>query len=250
MKALGQDAGATVAVQGNFTTTHWSVVLAAGHKSSPGAQAALERLCKIYWYPLYAYVRRRGRSAEDAQDLTQDFFARLLRKEYLRHADPERGKFRTFLLTSLQRFLINEWEKGRSQRRGGGQPVFSLDQETTEDRYQAEPSDESTPEKVFEKRWAVTVLEQVLLHLREEFTSKGKAKQFECLKDLLWGEKSSPPYAEVAAELGLTEGALKVAVHRLRQRYRELLRIEVAQTVSSPAELEEELRHLIAVICE
>jgi RNA polymerase sigma-70 factor (ECF subfamily) len=250
MKAFVNDTSAAVSMQSDFAATHWSLVLAAGHNSSPGAQAALERLCKIYWHPLYAYVRRSGRSPEDAQDLTQDFFARLLRKDYLRHADRQRGKFRTFLIASLKRFLVNDWEKGRAQKRGGGQPVLSLDLDKTEACYQAEPSDESTPEKVFEKRWAVAVLEQVLLHLREEFTSKGKAEQFERLKVLLWGEKGSPPQAQVAAELGMTEGALQVAVHRLRQRYRELLRLEVAQTVSSPAELDEELRHLIAVICE
>ncbi len=246
--SLDQDTGVAAPGRTDFTTTHWSLVLAAGHNSLPGSQSALEKLCHTYWYPLYAYVRRRGHSPEDAQDLTQDFFARLLRKEYLRHANRQRGRFRTFLLTSLQRFLINEWEKGRSQRRGGGQPVFSLDKDATEGRYQAEPSEESTPEKVFEKRWAVTLLEQVLLRLREEFTASGKAEQFEQLKVLLWGEKSSPPYAVVAAQLGLSEGALKVAVHRLRQRYRELLRLEVANTVASPGEVDEELRHLIAII--
>jgi RNA polymerase sigma-70 factor (ECF subfamily) len=250
MKAFTEDANAAVSMRGEFTATHWSLVLAAGHKSSPGSQAALEALCKKYWYPLYAHVRRRGHSPEDAQDLTQDFFARLLRKEYLSRADRHRGRFRTFLLTSLQRFLVNDWQKGRSQRRGGGQSVFSLDKDKTEGRYLAEPSDESTPEKIFEKRWAVTLLEQVLFQLREEFVSNGKGEQFDRLKVLLWGEKDAPPYAMVAAELGLSEGALKVAVHRLRQRYRELLRLEVAQTVASPAEVDEELRHLIAVMSE
>jgi RNA polymerase sigma-70 factor (ECF subfamily) len=250
MKALVEDTRAAVSMRGDFTATHWSLVLAAGHHSSPGSQAALETLCQKYWYPLYAYVRRRGHGPEDAQDLTQDFFARLLRKEYLRHADRQRGKFRTFLLTSLQRFLVNEWEKNRSQKRGGGQAVFSLDKEKTEGRYQAEPAEQSTPEKIFEKRWAVTLLEQVLLLLRGEFVSNGKVEQFDRLKILLWGEKGSPPYAQVAAELGMSEGALKVAVHRLRQRYRELLRFEVAQTVASPGEVDDELRHLIAVMSE
>jgi RNA polymerase sigma factor (sigma-70 family) len=250
MKALVEDTNAAISMRSEFSATHWSLVLAAGHNSSPGSQAALETLCKKYWYPLYAYVRRRGHGAEDAQDLTQEFFARLLRKEYLRHADRQRGKFRTFLLTSLQRFLVNEWQKNRSQKRGGGQLLFSLDKDQTEGRYQAEPSEECTPEKIFEKRWAVTLLEQVLWRLREEFAAKGKVEQFDRLKVLLWGEKGSPPYAEVAVELGLNEGALKVAVHRLRQRYRELLRLEVAQTVASAAEVDEELRHLIAVISE
>jgi RNA polymerase sigma-70 factor (ECF subfamily) len=231
-----------------FPTTHWSVVLSAGGGSLPNAQAALEQLCRAYWYPLYAYVRRQGRGVEEAQDLTQEFFARFLRKEYLRHTDPARGRFRTFLLTSLKRFLVNDWKKGRAARRGGGQPVISWDQRETETRFLAESADLSTPEKAFEKRWAVTVLEEVLERLRQEFTASGQPERFERLKVLLWGEKGSPPYAGVAAELGLTEGALKVAVHRLRQRYRELLRAEVASTVAQPEEVDDELRHLIAVI--
>jgi RNA polymerase sigma-70 factor (ECF subfamily) len=166
----------------------------------------------------------------------------------LRLADPARGRFRTFLLTALKRFLVNDWEKGRAARRGAGQPVISWDQRETETRFLAEPADQSTPEKAFEKRWAVTVLEQVLGRLREEFTASGQTERFERLKVLLWGEKGSPPYAGVAGELGLSEGALKVAVHRLRQRYRELLRVEVAQTVARPEEVDDELRHLIAVI--
>jgi len=145
-----------------FPTTHWSLVLSAGAGSQPNAQAALERLCRAYWYPLYAYVRRQGRGVEEAQDLTQDFFARLLGKEYLRHADPVRGRFRTFLLTALKRFLVNDWEKGRAAKRGDGQPVISWDQRETETRFLVEPADRSTPENAFEKRWAVAVLEQVL----------------------------------------------------------------------------------------
>jgi RNA polymerase sigma-70 factor (ECF subfamily) len=214
----------------------------------PDAQAALERLCRAYWYPLYAYVRRQGRNVEEAQDLTQEFFARLLRKEYLRHHDLARGRFRTFLLTSLKRFLINDWQKGRAAKRGDGQPLMSLDQRETETRFLAEPADLSTPEKAFEKRWALTLLEQVLEQLRREFAASGQAERFERMKVLLWGEKDAPPYVGVAAELGLTEGALKVAVHRLRQRYRELLRAEVAHTVAQPEEVDDELRHLIAVI--
>lgn len=224
------------------------MVLSAGEGSLPNAQAALERLCRAYWYPLYAYVRRQGRSVEEAQDLTQEFFARLLQKEYLRHTDPARGRFRTFLLTALKRFLVNDWEKGRAARRGGGQQIISWDERVTETRFLAESADQSTPEKAFEKRWALIVLEQVLERLRDEFTASGHAERFERLKVLLWGEKGSPPYVEVAAELGLTEGALKVAVHRLRQRYRELLRAEVANTVARPEDVDDELRHLIAVI--
>jgi RNA polymerase sigma factor (sigma-70 family) len=250
VKAIDQDTTRLKPEQSEFTTTHWSVVLLAAHQSSSGSQAALEKLCGTYWYPLYVYVRRRGYNAEDAKDLTQDFFVRLLKKEYLHYADRQRGKFRTFLLTSLQRFLINEWNKGRAQRRGSGQPVISLDKEATEGRYRAEPAETSTPEKIFEKRWAMTLLEQVLVRLREEFGARGKAEQFERLKVLLWGEKNSPPYTDVAADLGLSEGALKVEVYRLRKRYKELLRLEVAHTVASPSEVDEELRHLIAVISE
>jgi RNA polymerase sigma-70 factor (ECF subfamily) len=232
----------------SFPTTHWSVVLSAGEGSLPNAQTALERLCRAYWYPLYAYVRRQGHSVEEAQDLTQEFFARLLQKDYLRHPDPARGRFRTFLLTALKRFLINDWEKSHAAKRGEGQPSISWDQHDTENRFLAEPADPSTPEKAFEKRWAVTLLEQVLQRLREEFTASGNADRFERLKLLLWGEKGSPAYAGVAVELGLTETALKVAVHRLRRRYRELLRAEVAHTVERPEEVDEELRYLIKVI--
>ncbi len=233
---------------GGFPTTHWSVVLSAGDGSLPNAKAALERLCRAYWYPLYVYVRWQGRSVEDAQDLTQEFFARLLQRDYLRLSDPARGRFRTFLLTALKRFLVNDWKKGRAVKRGGGQTVISWNQQETESRFLVEPADQTTPEKAFEKRWALIVLEQVLERLREEFTAGGQTERFERLKVLLWGEKDSPSYAEVAAELGLTEGALKVTVHRLRQRYRELLRAEIANTVERPEEVDDELRHLIAAI--
>ncbi len=224
-------------------------MLSAGAEgSSPDVQAALERLCRTYWYPLYAYVRRQDRSVEEAQDLTQEFFARLLQKEYWRHTDPARGRFRTFLLTSLKRFLVNDWKKGLAARRGGGQPVISWDRQETETRFLAESADQSTPEKAFEKRWALIMLEQALGRLRDEFMAGGHLERFERLKVLLWGEKDAPPYAGVAAELGLTESALKVAVHRLRQRYRELLRMEVADTVARPEDVDDELRHLIAII--
>jgi RNA polymerase sigma factor (sigma-70 family) len=233
-----------------FPTTHWTVVLHAVGAPESGGQAALESLCHAYWYPLYAYVRRMGHSPEDAEDLTQAFFARLLEKDYLRHADRDRGLFRTFLLTSLKRFLINEWEKGRTQRRGNGEPMISWNKDDTESRYLAEPADTSTPEKIFEKRWAVTLLERVLVRLEQEFVAEGKAEQFKRLKVLLWGDKNSPPHAGIAAELHLSEDALNVALHRLRERYRRLLRAEVAETVDGPGEVDQELRHLIAVISE
>jgi DNA-directed RNA polymerase specialized sigma24 family protein len=247
-KAFVPETTAALRLQGEFTTTHWSLVLGAADHSSPRSEAALERLCKLYWYPLYAYVRRSGHTAEDAQDLTQNFFARLLSKDYLRLADSQRGRFRTFLLTSLQRFLVNDWKKAGAQKRGGGRRAVSLDMDASEQMYQIEPPDTATPESIFEKRWALAVLETVMVHLGEEFNASGKGGQFEALKDLLWGEKTSRPYSVVAGELGMTEGALKVAVHRLRHRFRELLRAEVAQTVASAEDVDEELRHLISVI--
>jgi RNA polymerase sigma-70 factor (ECF subfamily) len=233
---------------GDFTTTHWSVVMNVGAEDSALADRALAILCQTYWYPLYSYARRLGHGPEDAQDLTQEFFARLLQKGYLHRADATRGKFRTFLLTALKRFLVNEWVREHAAKRGGGQPNLPLDIDATERRYSAEPVDNATPEKVFEKRWALTLLDQVLTRLRQEFAADGRAEQFEQFKTVLWGEKDSPPYAELAARLGMTEGALKVAVHRLRKRYREVLRAEVANTVASPDEVDDELRHLIAVM--
>jgi RNA polymerase sigma-70 factor (ECF subfamily) len=231
-----------------FSTTHWSEVLEAGRENSTEAAAALERLCSAYWYPLYAYVRRLGHTPQDAQDLVQDFFARLIEHNYLQLADRNRGRFRTFLLTSLQRFLVNEWKKLRARKRGGGAPVVSWDEEQTENRYLAERTEADTPELLFERRWALALLNQVLARLQAEFVEAGKLQQWDQLKVLLWGEKTARPYAEVAVQMGLTQGALKVAVHRLKKRYRQLLRAEVARTVVSPAEVDEELRHLISVI--
>ena len=213
-----------------------------------GAQEALETLCRTYWYPLYVYVRRQGQSPHDAQDLTQEFFARLLEKKYLRLADPDRGKFRAFLLKSLKHFLVNEWEKARTQKRGGGEYVIPLDAEIAESRYAAEPALALTLDEVYEKRWAVTLLEAVLVGLHESYAASGRLSVFETLKVFIWGDQTTLSYAEVAPQLGLTEGAVKVAVHRLRSRYRELLREEIAKTVATPGEVDEELRHLIAVL--
>jgi len=224
------------------------MVLRATETSSVTGRPALDQLCRAYWYPLYAYVRRKGHAPEEAQDLTQAFFARLLEKRYLVHANRERGKFRTFLLTSLQRFLVNEWEKLRAEKRGGGAVLVAWDEQEAGSRYLAEKAEAHTPEKLFERRWALALLEQVLARLAEEFGAAGKQQQFEQIKVLLWGDKAAPPYAEVAARMSLSEGALKVVVHRMRHRYRELLRAEVARTIVSPGEVDEELRHLIAVI--
>ena len=231
-----------------FSTTHWSVVLRAGGEFSTEAQEALEKLCCAYWYPLYAYVRRQGHAIEDAQDLTQEFFARLLERKYLRLADRNRGRFRTFLLTSLKHFLLNEWIKGNREKRGGGQKVLSLDEEVAESRFAAEPAVDRPPDALYDSGWAATLMDRALVALRAEFEQPGKLDSFERLKVFVWGEKNALSYAAMAGQLGMTEGAVKVAVHRLRQRYGELLRAEVAQTVTTPVEVDEELRYLISVI--
>ena len=231
-----------------FTTTHWSVVLAAAEPGSESGELALSTLCRNYWYPLYAYVRRQGHGPDEAQDLTQSFFARLLEKNYLGLANPERGRFRTFLLSSLKNFLVNDWRRDQRRKRGGTEPGLSLDEMSPEERFAAEPADTLNPERIYEKRWASTLLEHVLARLRQDYASSGRADLFDALKDYLWGEKNLAAYAEAAAALGLSEGAVKVAIHRLRQRYRDLLRAEIANTVASPEEVDEELRHLIDVI--
>jgi len=222
-----------------FAATRWTVVLTAGQRSSPQAGRALEELCRTYWYPLYAYVRRRGYESHEAEDLTQEFFARLLAKNYLANAAREKGKFRSFLLASLKHFLANEWDRAHAQKRGGGQTLVSLDAET---RYQHESVDEASADKLLDRAWAVALLDQVLARLEAE----SDPKQFTALKPFLTVDKETIPYAEVAGALGTTEGAVKVVVHRLRKRYRVLLREEIAHTVASPAEIDEEIRHLFA----
>jgi len=231
-----------------FATTHWSVVLAAGQNSEPSALAALERLCRTYWFPLYAFARRQGNSPEDAQDLTQDFFARLLEKNHLAKADPDRGRFRTFLLRSMKNFQVNEWKRAGRLKRGGGLEFLSIDPNTAEDRYAAEAPDEFNPDAEYEMHWAVTLVEQVLTALRQEFNAADKARLFEELRGFIWGDKSTASYAEIAGHLNLSEGNVKVAVHRLRQRFRELLRAEVAHTVARPEDIDGELRYLISVL--
>jgi RNA polymerase sigma-70 factor (ECF subfamily) len=230
-----------------FTTTHWSVVLAAGRNDVPQAQAALEKLCQTYWPPLYAYVRRRGYSPADAEDLTQEFFAWLLGRRWLERADQQRGRFRSFLLTSLSNFLANEWDKARAQKRGGGQ-IISLQRDEAETRYVWGPADNLTPEQSFDWRWALTLLDQVMNRLGTEFAQDGKGELFAALKPCLLGERAAQPYAALASTLGMTEGSVKVAVYRLRQRYRQLLREEIANTVANPEEVEEEMRYLFTVL--
>jgi len=231
----------------SFATTHWSLVLAAAQDRRPDAQAALATLCQTYWYPLYYYVRRRGHRPDEAQDLTQAFFAALLEKEYLRVADPERGRFRSFLLASLNHFLANEWDRARAQKRGGGK-VISMDVADAESRYSLEPADNLTAETLFERQWAMTLLDQVLTELREELARGGKQPLFDRLKGFLGGGAPGASYGQVAAELGMTEGAVKTAVHRLRRHYRRLLRARIAQTVASAEEIDDEIRHLFAAL--
>jgi RNA polymerase sigma-70 factor (ECF subfamily) len=233
-----------------FTTTHWSVVLTAMEKQSPEAAAALEKLCRTYWYPLYAYVRRKGYDEHEAQDLTQEFFARLLARNYLSVADRNKGKFRSFLLGSLEHFLAREWTKAHAQKRGGGQPLFSLDEVDAENRYRLEPAHELTAEKIFDRRWATTLLEQAMARLRADYEADNKGKVFARLEVFLTGNAPETSYVEIAASLNMSEGALKVAVHRLRQRYGELVRAEIAQTVATPEGIDEELRYLFSLLRE
>ena len=231
-----------------FVTTQWSVVLTATRPDTTQAQAALERLCRTYWYPLYAYVRRRGHSPPDAQDLTQAFFARLLERHWLADADRVRGRFRTFLLTALSRFLSDEWDKARAIKRGGGVSHVPVQVDTAETRYGCEPADNNTPETCFERGWALTLLETVLERLRAEYEREGKSALFAGLNSSLVGDRASQPYAELATALGMNEGAVKVAVHRLRKRYRHLLRAEIADTVTGSEDVDDELRHMFAVL--
>jgi RNA polymerase sigma factor (sigma-70 family) len=231
----------------NFATTRWSLVLAAGgDRASPETGQALAALCEAYWYPLYAEARRRGLSPEDAGDRTQAFFARLLEKGDLAAADRQRGRFRSFLLASFGHFLSNQWDRERAAKRGGGR-VVTIDAAKVESRYALEPSHEATPERLFDRRWALTVIDRALGRLREESQRQGKAEQFDALKGALAGDRGTP-YAELAQRLGTTEAAVKTAVCRLRGRCRELIREEIAQTVASPEDVDEELRALFAAL--
>jgi RNA polymerase sigma-70 factor (ECF subfamily) len=246
--AATQETNAALAGATRFNTTHWSVVVNAAEDSSPNGQAALETLCRTYWYPLYAFIRRRGCQPAEAQDLTQAFFARLLEKGYLRGVDRRKGKFRSFLLAALEHFLANEWRNARAQKRGGGVVVISLDDTSAEQQYERLPASDLSPEKLFEQQWATTLLDQAIVKLRDEFRAEGKAVLFDRLKIFLTGEKRSTSYASLATELATTEAALKMAVSRMRQRYGELLRAEIAHTVSTPEEVEEELKALFAAL--
>jgi DNA-directed RNA polymerase specialized sigma24 family protein len=231
-----------------FPVTRWTVVLAASGTPSPESAAALERLCSSYWYPLYAFVRRSGHSPSDAEDLTQGFFERLLEHNWIARADRHKGRFRSFLLMAMKRFLAGEWDKAKTIKRGGQVRLVPLQLDAAETRYCREPADTRTPEQLFEKQWALTLLESVFSRVREDYARDGKGALFHALEPCLVGSRETQPYVALGAELGMTEGAVRMAVCRLRERYRECLKGEIAHTVASAAEVEEELRHLLRVM--
>ena len=231
-----------------FATTHWSVVLAAGSPSSPQYEQALSNLCHTYWFPLYSYLRKWGCDSHQAEDCTQAFFTRLLEKNTLRRADRNRGRFRSFLLISLKNFLSDEWDRAQSQKRGGDKKNLSLDAAAAETRYTLEPADRLSPDKLFERSWALTVLKQAMDQLKKESTTAGKMPLFDHLKNHLTGKTETVSYKSLAAKLDMTEDAVKAAVYRLRRRYRELVREEIAQTVATEEQLEEEIKELFAAL--
>lgn len=232
----------------SFQTTHWSVILAAGQDGDTKTATALERLCQTYWFPIYAYLRRQNHDSHEAQDLTQAFFAHLLERDRLRSVHPDKGKFRSFLIAALKNFLVNEHDKRQCLKRGGQFTFIPLDVENGETRYHLEPFHELTPDKAFERTWALATLDAVLRRLRDEYTADGKAELFGTLQPYLSGDKGATPYSEVANQLGLTESAVKMAVLRLRRRFGESLRQEIAQTVAEPSEIDEEIRCLFAAV--
>jgi RNA polymerase sigma-70 factor (ECF subfamily) len=236
----------TLAGGSAFPTTRWTLVIAAADSRPTEARSALVSLCEGYWYPLYAYVRRRGYPVDQAQDLTQEFFIRVMEGRYLDRADPEKGRFRAFILTSLKFFLADEADRGRAQKRGAGR-VLSFEISSGEDRYQREPAHTETPERIFERRWALSVLDRVVDRLRAEFVQHGREDHFNRLKVFLL-DQAETPYAALGREMGTSEGALKVAIHRLRKRYRDLFRQEIAETVADSAAVESELRFLAAAL--
>jgi RNA polymerase sigma-70 factor (ECF subfamily) len=231
-----------------FVTTRWTMVLSAGRKSSPHSERALAELCQTYWYPLYAFVRRQGKTKEDAEDLVQTFFARFLEKNYLEGLAAERGKFRAFLLAALKHFLANEWDRAQAQKRGGGAEHLSLNWQDADERFHLDPPDPTNPERLFDREWALAMLDRVITRLADECARDGKAELFTQAKGFLTVGSAAIPYGEAAQQLGVDEGALRVTVHRLRKRYRELLRDEIAQTLAEPGQVDEELRSLLAAL--
>lgn len=250
MPSRAENSGADAGQAQRFATTRWSIVLAAGQAASQDSRQALESLCRAYWFPVYTYVRRHASGVEDAQDITQCFFTHLLDKDTIAKANPDRGRFRAFLLTALQNFLTNERQKARAKKRGGGKVALSLDLDSGESRYQIEPSHELTPEKLFERRWVLALLDQVLESLRMELATEGKVSHFEQLKGGIAGEMTSESYKLAAAALGITAAAAKQGAYRLRKRYRELFRLEVARTVAQDAEIDDEISRLLGILGE
>ena len=237
-------------MKGDFATTHWSVVLAAGGRDSTESRRALEALCEAYWYPVYAFVRRQGYGADEARDLTQGYFLRLLDKDFLADVRPELGRFRSFLIASVKHFLSNERDRERALKRGGGQATVPLDGELAEGRYRIEPPDTLTPEMLFERRWATTVLDRALERLRTQASRESEAARFERLKAYLTGVSPASSYREAAADLDMSEAAVKTAVHRWRKRFGEVLRAEIAETLSDPREVDDEIRYLLTRLAD
>lgn len=238
----------TASGKSRFTTTHWSVVLAAGKSSAPQQKQALETLCQSYWFPLYAYLRRRGYDTHQAEDLTQAFFGHILEKKDLQAVDPKYGKFRSFLLARLKYFLSDQRDRAQAKKRGGGKRIISLSIQNAEGQYNLEPAIQLSPEKLFEKSWALTVLERTIGRLEAEMAGKNKQKLFDCLKVYLTTDKDAIPYQDMAAELEMTEGSVRVAVHRLRMQYKKLLRDEITQTVGNEDQIDEEMECLFAAL--
>ncbi|HOW66015.1 MAG TPA: sigma-70 family RNA polymerase sigma factor [Candidatus Paceibacterota bacterium] len=230
-----------------FRTTHWSVVLTAGRSDTPGAQAALENLCRIYWRPLYAYARRRGHSPEDAADLTQEFFRRLLERQSLADVHPDKGRFRSFLLAAMNHFLSDAWDKAQAKKRGAA-CVIAIDVSELETQLAGLAGEARTPEQAYERQWALALLDEVYQRLEREYQEHGKTELFAALRPALAGSREAQPYSELAQGLGLSEGMVRVAVHRLRRRYREVLREVIADSVAHPDEVEDEFRYLLRVL--
>lgn len=237
-------------IAGIFPTTHWSVVLAAGKGAPPDAAAALNHLCETYWYPLYAHARRKGNDPEKARDLTQSFFADLLERRSYEKADRDRGRFRSFLCRSLENFLHHEHERATAVKRGGGREILSWDAEQAEGRFLKEPQTDATPETAYQRSWAQTLIEQAFTRLRNEFAVGGREEFFDRIRPHLWQDDDATPYADLARQFSMTVVSVRVTVHRLRKRYGEVLRAEIAQTVSSPGEVEDELNELIRALAE
>jgi RNA polymerase sigma-70 factor (ECF subfamily) len=248
MRPHGENSNSREVCRDQFATTRWSIVLTAGHPSSADADQALQALCQAYWYPLYFYVRRRVSDAEEARDLTQAFFARLLEKNYIRPATPERGRFRAFLLTAFKHFLSHEWDRAKAQKRGGGRQPISLDFDGADSRFRLEPYTELTPDEIYERQWAISLLQNVMDRLAAEFADGGKAAHFNLLKDFIVGDPGHRTYAEVAVKLGISPAAVKMAASRMRRRYRELLRDQIANTVASTEDVDEEIRDLFTAL--